>query len=100
MARTKKNSKHARIVLSNTVDWAIINKVTNTAVGVFNPHGSNLALSRVAMTLARENGIPFAKLKLIPVELLSADDLAAIGLDDAPVLTRPQAAEEETAPEA
>lgn len=84
MARAKKTE--ARVTLSNVVDWAIIDKRTNQAVGVFNPQGNNGHLRLVALRTARTHKIPFIKMKLIPVELLSAADLAVINLNLAPVL--------------
>lgn len=89
MSRAKKKPKSERVTLSNTVDWAIINKLTNTPVGIFNPQGNNGHLRQVAIRAALDNKIPFIKLKLIPVELLSEEEQEILRLANVPTLELP-----------
>lgn len=97
MAKTRKpkpqNKK--RIVLSNKVDWAIIDKKENKAVAVFNPQGSNAALRRVAIKTAIEHKLTYNNLKLIPVELMSEQDRLNTAVAEAPkVIDEKQARKE------
>lgn len=85
MAKVRKPKTKKRIVLSNKVDWAIIDKKQNKAVAVFNPQGSNAALRRVAVKIAVEHKLTYNNLKLIPVELMSEADRVATEVASAPL---------------
>lgn len=91
MAREKKQSKKTRVVMSNRVDWVMIDKRTNTVIGVFNPEGNNGALRRVAIQSAVGNSLAFANLRLLPVTMMDAEEFKALDIDNAPRLVDPKA---------
>lgn len=92
MIRKKKaKSNQARVEMSLLVDWVIIDKRSNVAIGIFNPHGDKAALRRVAVATAISHKIVYDKVKVIPVEMLSEETQTQINLAAAPQLLDPKA---------
>lgn len=91
MIGKKAKKKQPRVEMSLIVDWVIIDKRTNTAIGVFNPQGSKASLRRVAVNTAISHKIVYDKVKVIPIEMLSPETIAEINLDAAPHLVDPKA---------
>lgn len=90
MAREKK-SKKQRVVMSNRVDWVMIDKRDNRVIGVFNPEGNNGALRRVAIRAAVDNQIAFASLRLLPVTMMNPEEAQALDIANATRLVDPKA---------
>lgn len=85
MAREKKAKVKKRIVMSNMVDWAIIDKRDSKAIAIFNPQGNLAALRRVAVKIAIQNKLTYNNIKLIPIENLSAKDRELADLPNAAI---------------
>lgn len=81
-----------RIVMSNMVDWAIIDKKINKAVGVFNPQGNTASLRRVAVKTAIKHKLTYNNIKLVPIENMSEADKIATEVASAPILVDEKAA--------
>jgi hypothetical protein len=86
MARRRKDTPNPT-VKAGFAPWAIINKETGLALGLFNPQGKAAALRRVAIRAARDANVSFTKVTLIPAALLSEERREAANLPGAPVLT-------------
>lgn len=56
-------------------DWAILDKSTGMCIAVFNPEGKIPALRRVGIAVAREAGLSFTKVTLIPVGMMSSEKI-------------------------
>lgn len=87
----KKLKSNVETVPAGYAPWAIINKETGLAIGIFNPQGKPAALRRVAIRAAQSQGLSFTKVKLIPASLLSMETRISSKLDEAPTLVDPNA---------
>jgi hypothetical protein len=65
-------------------DWAILNKDTGMCIAIFNPEGKIPALRRVGISVAREAGLSFTKVTLIPVGMMSPEKIESSKVFEAP----------------
>lgn len=86
MPKSRKPKGPKTTVRAGHTEWAIINKETGIVIGLFNPHGKPTALRRVAITAARDAGLSFTKVSMIPAGLLSAEAQERGRIHEAPIL--------------
>lgn len=65
-------------------DWAILNKTTGACLAIFNPDGKIPALRRVGIAVAKEAGLSFTKVTLIPVGMMSPEKIESAKVFEAP----------------
>lgn len=73
-------------------DWAIMNKDTGMCLALFNPEGSIPALRRVGIAVAKEAGLSFTKVTLLPIGMMSPEKLTSAKVFEAPRGVDPKAA--------
>ena len=73
-------------------DWAIMNKDTGICIAVFNPEGSIPALRRVGVAVAKEAGLSFTKVTLLPTGMMSPEKLVSAKVFEAPRGVDPKSA--------
>lgn len=83
--KNKQNAPHGT-VKAGFAPWAIIDKESGLAIGVFNPQGKPLALRRVALAAAQKHGLKFTHVQLIPVGLMSEEYRESTKVFEAPAL--------------
>ena len=72
-------------------DWAIMNKDTGMCLALFNPEGSIPALRRVGIAVAKNAGLSFTKVTLLPIGMMSQEKLVSAKVFDAPRGVDPKA---------
>lgn len=89
----KKKSKKARYPEGTApaiqTDWAILNKDTGECVGVYNPEGSTVRLRKAAIQWARELGLNFTRVSIIPVGMMKPEKIESAKVWEAPRLQHP-----------
>jgi hypothetical protein len=90
MKKKKSGAKQPRKVLSLIVDWAIIDREHGKAIGVMNPEGKSSILRRVAIRAAIDNKLTYQNIRLVPVDLLTPEEIEKFDIANAPVLLDPK----------
>jgi hypothetical protein len=72
-------------------DWAIMNKDTGMCLALFNPEGSIPALRRAGIAVAKDAGLSFTKVTLLPIGMMSPEKLTSSKVFESPRVVDPKA---------